>query len=52
MMMLATTLSGLSLLMSLLLLIKLAFPLGWFTLFPRLTAGALSPFRAVLLCDI
>ncbi len=49
MIILATILSGLSLLMSVLFLIRLKFPLGFFTVwFPRLIAGALSPYWAVM----
>ncbi len=46
---LACVLSGLSLLMSMLLLIRLKFPLGFFLLWiPKLTAGALSPYWAIM----
>jgi len=45
---LAYAFSGLSLLMSALLVVKLKFPLGWFILFPKLAAGALSPYWAIL----
>jgi acetyl esterase/lipase len=46
---LATILSGLSLLMSILFLIRLKFPLGFFTVWiPQLTAGALSPCWAIM----
>jgi acetyl esterase/lipase len=48
MIILATILSGLSLLMSVLLLIQTKNPLGWFGLVPKLTAGALSPFWAIM----
>ena len=41
-------LSGLSLLMSILLLIKTKNPLGWITLVPKLTANALSPYWAIM----
>ena len=45
---LATILSGVSLLMSFLFLIHLRSPLGWIALFPKLTAGALSPYWAIM----
>jgi len=45
---LAYILSGLSLLMSVLFLIHLRSPLGWLVLFPKLTAGALSPYWAIM----
>jgi acetyl esterase/lipase len=46
---LAYILSGISLLMSVLFLIRLKFPLGFFTLWiPKLTAGALSPYWAIM----
>jgi len=48
MILLAYILSGVSLLMSSLLVVKLKFPLGWFGLFPKLAAGALSPYWAVM----
>lgn len=49
MIILATILSGLSLLMSVLFLIRLKFPLGFFTVWiPKLTAGALSPYWAIM----
>ncbi len=48
MIILATILSGISLLMSSLLVLKLKFPLGWFVLFPKLAAGALSPYWAIM----
>jgi acetyl esterase/lipase len=48
MIILATILSGLSLLMSVLLLIQSKMPLGWVVLVPKLTAGALSPYWAVM----
>jgi len=48
MIILAFILSGLSFLMSVILVVKLKFPLGWFVLFPKLTAGALSPYWAII----
>jgi len=45
---LAYILSGLSLLMSVLFLIRLKFPQGFFVLFAKLTAGALSPYWAIM----
>jgi acetyl esterase/lipase len=45
---LAYILSGLSLLMSILFLIKLKFPQGWIVWFPKLIAGALSPIWAIM----
>ncbi len=45
---LAYILSGLSLLMSVLFLIHLKHPLGWIVLFPKLIAGALSPYWAII----
>ena len=45
---LAYILSGLSLLMSVLLLIQSKMPLGWVVLVPKLTAGALSPYWAIM----
>ncbi|MGD2147922.1 MAG: alpha/beta hydrolase [Anaerolineae bacterium] len=49
MMTLSYILSGLSLLMSVLFLVRLRFPLGFFALWiPRLTAGALSPYWAFM----
>jgi len=45
---LACILSGLSLLMSVLLLINLNHPLGWIVIWPKLAAGALSPLWAVI----
>jgi len=45
---LANIFSGISFLMSLPLVIKQKFPLGWFVLFPKLTAGALSPYWAIM----
>jgi acetyl esterase/lipase len=45
---LAYILSGLSLLMSVLLLIQTKMPTGWFVLAPKLTAGALSPIWAIM----
>jgi acetyl esterase/lipase len=45
---LATILSGLSLLMSVLFLIKLESPFGWIVFLPKLTAGALSLFWAIM----
>jgi len=45
---LAYIFSGISFLMSLLLVVKLKFPFGWIVLFPKLTAGALSPYWAIL----
>ena len=45
---LATILSGLSLLMSVLFLIRLKFPHGFFVLFVKLTASALSPYWAIM----
>ncbi|HSR31998.1 MAG TPA: alpha/beta hydrolase [Anaerolineae bacterium] len=45
---LATILSGLSLLMSVLFLIRLKFPHGFFVLFVKLTACALSPYWAII----
>ncbi|HEY5729467.1 MAG TPA: alpha/beta hydrolase [Anaerolineales bacterium] len=45
---LATNLSGILLLMNVLLLIQTKMPLGWFVLFPKLTAGALSPYWAII----
>jgi acetyl esterase/lipase len=44
----AYILSGLSLLMSVLLLIKTKNPLGWISLVPKMTAGALSPYWAII----
>ena len=48
MLILAIILSGISLLMCVLLLIQTKMPLGWFVLFPKLTAGALSPYWAII----
>jgi acetyl esterase/lipase len=48
MIILATILSGVTLLMSLLFLIHLRSPLGWIILFAKLPAGALSPIWAIL----
>jgi len=48
MIILATILSGLSLLMSVLSLIHLRALLGWIVLFPKLSAGALSPYLAIM----
>ena len=48
MIILAFMLSGLSLLMSVLLLIRSKMPRGWFVLVPKLAAGALSPFWAIV----
>ena len=48
MIILATILSGLSLLMSVLLVIQTKNPIGWITLFPKAIAGALSPVWAIL----
>ncbi len=48
MIILATILSGLSLLMGLLLLVKLKSPLGVMIWFPKLTAGALSSIWAIM----
>ncbi len=48
MIILAYILSGLSLLMSVLLLIHLRSPLGWIIWFPKLTAEGLSPYWAIL----
>ena len=45
---LATTLSGLSLLMGVLLLIRLKVPVGWITVVPKMIAGALSPYWAII----
>jgi len=45
---LAYILSILSLLMSILFLIKLKFPQGWIVWFPKLIAGALSPIWAIM----
>jgi len=47
MIILAYILSGLSLFMSLLLLIKVKNPIGWIALFPKMIAGALSPIWAI-----
>ena len=44
----ATILSGLSLLMSILLLIRVKNPFGWFTLFPKINAVTLSPYWAIM----
>ena len=48
MIILATILSSLSLLLSVLFLIQLKLPLGWILLFPRLAAGAFSPYWATM----
>ncbi len=48
MIILAYILSGLSLLMSVLLIIQTKNPIGWFVLFPKMTAGALSPYWAIM----
>ena len=48
MVILATILSGLSLLMGVLLLIRVKNPVGWFTITPKMIAGALSPYWAVI----
>jgi acetyl esterase/lipase len=48
MMILATILSGLSLLVSVLFLIRPKFPQGFYVLLPRLSAGALSPYWAII----
>ena len=48
MIVLATILSGLSLLMSILLLIHLRSPLGWAVWFPKLAAAGLSPLWAIM----
>ena len=48
MIILATILSGLSLLMSVLFLIHLRSPPGWIVLFAKLAAGALSPIWAIM----
>jgi acetyl esterase/lipase len=49
MLILAYILSGLSLLMSVLFLIRLKFPLGFFTVWiPKLFAGALAPYWAIM----
>jgi acetyl esterase/lipase len=45
---LAYILSGLSLLMSVLFLIQAKNPLGWIVMFPKMTAGALSPYWAIM----
>jgi len=47
MIILATILSSLSLLMSILLLIQAKNPIGWITMFPKGIAGALSPVWAI-----
>jgi len=46
MIILATILSGFSLLMSVLFFIHLRSPFGWIVLFAKLPAGALSPYWA------
>jgi len=48
MIILATILSGLSLLMSVLLLIQTKNPQGWISFVPKMTAGALSPYWAIM----
>jgi acetyl esterase/lipase len=48
MVILAYILSGLSLLMSVLLLVRSKMPVGWFVLVPKLAAGALSPIWAIM----
>jgi acetyl esterase/lipase len=48
MIILATILSGLSLLMSLLFLIQTKNPIGWFVMIPKAAAGALSPYWAIM----
>jgi acetyl esterase/lipase len=48
MIILAYILTGLSLLMSVLLLIQTKNPIGWLVLIPKLTAGALSPIWALM----
>jgi acetyl esterase/lipase len=48
MIVLAYILSGLSLLMSVLLVVKTKFPIGWLLLYPKLTAGAFSPYWAIM----
>jgi acetyl esterase/lipase len=48
MIILATILSGVSLLMSVLLLIKTKNPIGWITMIPKAIAGALSPYCAII----
>ena len=48
MIILATILSSLSLLMSVLLLIHLRSPLGWLLVFLKLPAGAMSPYWAIM----
>jgi len=45
---LAYILAGLSLFMSVLLLINIKHPYGWFVIWPKLAAGALSPYWAVI----
>jgi acetyl esterase/lipase len=47
-MILATILSGLSLLMGVLLLIRAKNPLGWVTIAPKMIASALSPYWAII----
>jgi len=47
MIILATILSCLSLLMSILLLIQTKNPIGWITMFPKIIAGAFSPVWAI-----
>ena len=47
MIILATILSGLSLFMSVVLIVHLRSPLGWLLLFLKLLAGAMSPFWAI-----
>jgi acetyl esterase/lipase len=48
MIVLASILSSFSLLMSVLLLIRVHNPLGWATVVPKMIAGALSPFWAIM----
>ena len=45
---LATILSGLSLLMGVLVLIQAKNPVGWITIVPKMVAGALSPYWAII----
>lgn len=48
MIILATILSSISLLMSVLLLVRVHNPLGWATVIPKMIAGALSPYWSIV----